>query len=114
LTSFISHIEFWKFKTTSPTLQSLGSSLLVFFHSNFADALSEKARAKGLQRDDYRIKALIQNGKVMTKDHEGNIKTITLRENEALIFVEIYDDSDWRDFQKYQSHFIAPYLLCQN
>ena len=62
---------------------------------NFADSLSEKARAKGLQRDDYRIKALIQNGKVMTKDHEGNIKTITLRENEALIFVEIYDDSDW-------------------
>jgi hypothetical protein len=56
---------------------------------NFADSLSEKARAKGLQRDDYRIKALIQNGKVMTKDHEGNIKTITLRENEALIFVEI-------------------------
>ena len=67
---------------------------------NFADSLSEKARAKGLQRDDYRIKALIENGKVMTKDHEGNIKTITLRENEALIFVEIYDDSDWLYFQK--------------
>ena len=67
---------------------------------NFADSLSEKARAKGLQRDDYRIKALIQNGKVMTKDHEGNIKAITLRKNEALIFVEIYDDSDWLYFQK--------------
>jgi hypothetical protein len=40
----------------------------------------EVTRAKGLQRDDYRIKALIENGKVMTKDHEGNIKTITLRE----------------------------------
>jgi hypothetical protein len=38
--------------------------------------------------------------KKMTKDHEGNIKTITLRENEALIFVEIYDDSDWLYFQK--------------
>ena len=69
---------------------------------NFAESLSEKARAKGLQRYDYRIKALIENGKVMTKDHEGNIKAITLRKNEALIFVEIYDDSDWRDFQKYR------------
>jgi hypothetical protein len=28
---------------------------------NFADSLSEKARAKGLQRDDYRIKASCQN-----------------------------------------------------
>ena len=69
--------------------------------ATFDNHASQRVISEGLEKDDYRIEALIQNGKVTTKDHEGNIKTITLRENEALIFVEIYDDSDWRDFQKY-------------